>query len=325
MTEEQLWGVSILGGALVDKPPTDPRFQDDARFNLPGSNGAVDDTAGASTAHIGTMAAKTYDVTMRPKGVGSAVINPTEADQIIFGYDADGSGDVVRDWGGAAGAGSAYKPDQCGVSGSNQAALHLRAQSDISQVQHRKRIGSASAMALADGVDGGSGGAEGEGGAGLYSRSRLAQASQGRQVGRVTPGSGATRLTHRAAVGGAGVDHRGRAGKLMSSAVGIDRRLPSEPKSAPMCELKADGRCAPTCLTCRSVCLRVCLRCMWTHGRIPMAGAECRETWSPTPSSLRRQHKCATLPRRESRRTTSPPPSASSCSSRRMWAGSRRS
>jgi hypothetical protein len=72
-------GVSILGGALVDKPPTDPRFSERVQ------QGARDDTAGASTAHLGHIAVKTYDITERPHGVGSAAVNPTEADQIIFG------------------------------------------------------------------------------------------------------------------------------------------------------------------------------------------------------------------------------------------------
>ena len=252
VTEEQLWGVSILGGALVDKPPTDPRYQERVE------EGARDDTAGISTAHYGHIAVKTYDITMRPPGVGSAAVNPTEADQIIFGYDADGSGDIVRDWGGAAGAGSAYKPGQCGETGEKQAALHLRAQSDVSQVQHRRRIGSASALAEADGMEGaahvdggtggwcsgggeGGGGGGGGGGAGLHSRSRLAQVSQGRQADRVTPASGATRMAHRATVGGAGVDHRGSAGRIVSGPEGIDRRLASV-ASAGSRESKGDGR-----------------------------------------------------------------------------------
>ena len=74
-----LRGVSILGGALVDKPPTDPRYSERVQ------EGGRDDTAGASTAHLGHIAVKTYDITERPQGVGSAAVNPTEADQIIFG------------------------------------------------------------------------------------------------------------------------------------------------------------------------------------------------------------------------------------------------
>ena len=90
------------------------------------------------------------------------------------------------------------------------------------------------------GGGGGGGGGDGGGAAGLYSRSRLAKL-QGRQAERATPMSGATRVQHRAAVGGAGVEHRGSAGRLASGPEGIDRRLATVAVEGRR-ESKGDGR-----------------------------------------------------------------------------------
>ena len=91
-TGEQVYGAHISGGAIRDVQPTKPYV--------------TEGVAGKTTQEIAKFDGQLICITNRPIGVGSSVVNPTEADKLVLGFDIDASQPDRRDFEGSAGGGA---------------------------------------------------------------------------------------------------------------------------------------------------------------------------------------------------------------------------
>ena len=91
-TGEQVYGAHISGGAIRDVQPTKPYV--------------TDGVAGKTTQEIAKFDGQLICITNRPLGIGSSVVNPTEADKLVLGFDIDASQPDRRDFEGSAGGGA---------------------------------------------------------------------------------------------------------------------------------------------------------------------------------------------------------------------------
>ena len=91
-TGDHVYGSAIHGGAIRDVAPTKP-------YETAG-------VAGKSTKEIAKYDGQLICITNRPIGVGSSVVNPTEADKLVLGFDIDAHQPDRRDFEGSAGGGA---------------------------------------------------------------------------------------------------------------------------------------------------------------------------------------------------------------------------